>query len=70
MVGSNAIIIDEKGKRCRGRKYPWGVVEGKECRFFLPFELRGLSSREFRSLRLYDVEKYANQVRGEVLCRC
>eukprot|EP00118_Oscarella_pearsei_P007265 m.34940 g.34940 ORF g.34940 m.34940 type:complete len:431 (+) comp32036_c0_seq1:73-1365(+) len=27
VVGSNAIIIDEKGKRCRGRKYPWGVVE-------------------------------------------
>ena len=28
VVGSN-IIIESQGRKVRGRKYPWGVVEGK-----------------------------------------
>ena len=27
VVGSNA-VLDVKGKKVRGRAYPWGVVEG------------------------------------------
>ena len=29
VVGSNT-VIDCKGKKVRGRLYPWGVVEGEE----------------------------------------
>ena len=28
VVGSNA-VIEVGGKKIRGRKYPWGIVEGK-----------------------------------------
>ena len=27
VVGSNTVVVDEKGNRCRGREYPWGTVD-------------------------------------------
>ena len=29
VVGSNA-VIESQGRRVRGRKYPWGIVEGRQ----------------------------------------
>ena len=26
VVGSNAVVMDERGNKCRGREYPWGNV--------------------------------------------
>ena len=31
VVGSNT-VLEVKGKKVRGRAYPWGVVEGKLVR--------------------------------------
>ena len=33
VVGSNT-VLEVKGKKVRGRAYPWGVVEGKLVRFY------------------------------------
>ena len=38
VVGSNTLVMDEEGNRCRGREYPWGTVNiedtvGKLCSF-------------------------------------
>lgn len=30
VVGANA-IIEVDGRKIRGRKYPWGIAEGKNC---------------------------------------
>ena len=29
VIGSNT-VVEAKGKRVRGRLYPWGIVEGEE----------------------------------------
>lgn len=30
VVGSNT-VIEHDGKKVRGRKYPWGIAEGRTC---------------------------------------
>ena len=30
VVGSNTMVVDDKGKMCRGREYPWGTVNIEE----------------------------------------
>ena len=31
VVGSNTLIENDSGKKVRGRKYPWGVVDVSKC---------------------------------------
>lgn len=33
VIGSNT-VVEAKGKRVRGRLYPWGIVEGSKCFLF------------------------------------
>jgi Septin len=35
VVGSN-MVMESQGRRLRGRKYPWGIVEGIFCRHSRP----------------------------------
>lgn len=47
VVGANT-IIEQDGRRIRGRKYPWGIAEGKSAKkYFL------LTIREGFLIRLY-----------------
>lgn len=32
VIGSNT-VVEARGQRVRGRLYPWGIVEGKDCAF-------------------------------------
>lgn len=41
VVGANTVIEVEGGKKVRGRRYPWGVAEGKFLSHFL-FHLKNL----------------------------
>ena len=36
VVGSNAVIESESGKKIRGRKYPWGVVDVSAQKLHIP----------------------------------
>jgi len=59
VVGSNTIIVDSEGKKCRGRKYPWGVVDIENLKHcdFLPLR-NMLIKTHFSDLR--DVTNYVH----------
>ena len=68
VVGSNAVIVDENGKKTRGRKYPWGVVniEDKEHCDFLA--LRSLVlAKHMQHLKDETCQKLFEKYRGEKL---
>lgn len=77
VVGSNC-IVEVDGKKVRGRKYPWGIAEGRCCylkvyTFFLNvFLVENLHHCDFIALRnmvlrthLQDLKEVTNNVHYE-----
>lgn len=51
VVGANTVIEVEGGKKVRGRRYPWGVAEGK---FFLSLSLSSNSKNYYQIISLVE----------------
>lgn len=57
VVGSNT-TVEVDGKKLRGRRYPWGVVEGNRCFFFRNNFVKEKMSSVFYNCITNKVEAY------------